>query len=559
MLRAASSAFEPLEALGVGVLRPQRRVVGVHAVQVADQTTHAGVARVVEEVPVECALLGPLAVLRELLAHEQQLLARMGPLPRQEGADAGQLLPPVTGHLAQQRALAVHDLVVADRQHVVLGERVDHAERQLVVVVAAVDRIAGDVLEAVVHPAHVPLEAEAETVGTGRLGHARPGGGLLGDRDGSRHPLVDGAVELLEEVHRLEVLPATVDVGLPLARLAGVVEVEHRGHGVDADAVDVELLEPVERVGHQEVPHLLATEVEDERAPVGVLAAARVGVLVEGRAVEAGQRELVLGEVRRHPVDDDADACVVQRLHQATEAVGITEARGRRVVRRHLVAPGPAERVLHHRQQLDVGEPHLDDVRRELVGQLVIGERPAGLVLAPRTEVHLVDRHRLLVLADLGGALGHPLVVGPGVLALEDPGGSGRRDLGPERHRVGLVAPDTVRTADVELVARTRTDTGDEDLPDPGGADLGQYAAGAVPAVEVPTDLDLEGPRSPHPEGRAVGADLGAEGLPQLFVSSFVDEVDVQLTDQRLAQEGAPIRSIACSGMSTQLGRLRAS
>ena len=36
------------------------------------------------------------------------------------------------------------------------------AEGQLVVVVAAVDRVLLEVAERVVHPAHVPLEAEAE-------------------------------------------------------------------------------------------------------------------------------------------------------------------------------------------------------------------------------------------------------------------------------------------------------------------------------------------------------------------------------------------------------------
>ena len=68
-----------------------------------------------------------------------------------------------------------------------------------------------------------------------------------------------------------------MDVGLPLALLAGVVEVEHRGDGVDPDAVDVELLQPVQRVGDEEVAHLLAPEVEDVGAPVGVLAALGLG------------------------------------------------------------------------------------------------------------------------------------------------------------------------------------------------------------------------------------------------------------------------------------------
>ena len=172
----------------------------------------AGVLGVLEQPPVELAGLGPLGLLAELAAHEQQLLAGVGPHEGEVGAQVGQLLPAVAGHLAQQRALAVDDLVVADRQHVVLGEGVDQRERHLAVVVAAVERVLGGVVERVVHPAHVPLEAEAQPALGGRAGDARPGGRLLGDRDAAGHPLVDGGVHLLEELHGLEVLAAAVDL-----------------------------------------------------------------------------------------------------------------------------------------------------------------------------------------------------------------------------------------------------------------------------------------------------------------------------------------------------------
>ena len=64
---------------------------------------------------------------------------------------------------------------------------------------------------------------------------------------------VDDLVEPLEEGDRLQVLAAAVAVGHPLARLARVVEVEHRGDRVHAQAVDVVLVEPEERVGDEEV------------------------------------------------------------------------------------------------------------------------------------------------------------------------------------------------------------------------------------------------------------------------------------------------------------------
>ena len=158
---------------------------------------------------------------------------------------------------------------------------------------------------------------------------------------------------------RLEVLAAAVLVGDPLARLARVVEVEHRGDGVHPQAVDVVALEPEQRVGDQEVGDLAPAVVEDPRAPVGVLAQARVVVLVEVGAVEVGEAVRVLGEVRGHPVEDDADAAAVEGVHEGHEVVGRAVAAGRRVVADGLVAPGAVERVLGDRQELDVGEAHL--------------------------------------------------------------------------------------------------------------------------------------------------------------------------------------------------------
>ena len=331
----------------------------------------------------------------------------MRPHVRQQRAQVGRLVPRVAGHPLPQRALAVHDLVVRERQDEVLAERVHQREGHLVVVVAAVDGVTPGVVERVVHPPHVPLEAEAQAAEVGGPGDARPGRRLLRHRHHAGVGPVDGGVHLLQERDRVEVLPAAVDVGQPLALGAGVVEVEHGGDGVDAQAVDVELVDPVQRVGDEEVAHFLAAEVEHEGAPVGLLAAARVGVLVERGAVELRERPLVAREVRGHPVDEDAVAVLVQVVDEPPEVVGGAEARGRGVVRRDLVAPRPAERVLGDGQQLDVGEAGLVEVVDELAGHLAVVQ-PGP----PRAEVHLVDAHRLGVRLPLGAAV-DPLVVAP--------------------------------------------------------------------------------------------------------------------------------------------------
>ena len=84
--------------------------------------------------------------------------------------------------------------------------------------VAAVDRLLADVPQGVVHPAHVPFEAEAEPARVGRVRDAGPGGRFLGDRHDAGRCAVDGLVHAAQEVDRLQVLVAAVAVRDPLAR-----------------------------------------------------------------------------------------------------------------------------------------------------------------------------------------------------------------------------------------------------------------------------------------------------------------------------------------------------
>ena len=132
---------DPAEPVRRRVELPQRGVLPVGRVQVAGQPLHALVDVEVQHPPVQPPGVRPLAALAELRPHEQQLLARVGPHVGQQRAQPGEPAPFVAGHLAQQRALPVHHLVVGQRQDEVLGVRVHHRERHLVVVVLPVDRV----------------------------------------------------------------------------------------------------------------------------------------------------------------------------------------------------------------------------------------------------------------------------------------------------------------------------------------------------------------------------------------------------------------------------------
>ncbi len=222
----------------------------------------------------------PLAPLAELAAHEQQLLARVRPHERQVGAQVGELLPAIPGHLVDQRAFAVDHFVVGNRQDEVLGIGVDHAEGHLVVVVLPIDRVFLDVLQRVMHPAHVPLVGEAETTFAGGLADPWKGRRFLGDHQRAGGFRGHHVVQMTEEIDRLEVLAPAVAVRDPLALLARVVAIEHRRHRIDTQGIDVEFTQPVQRRSEHETMHLGAAEIVDVGIPVLMEALERVRVFV---------------------------------------------------------------------------------------------------------------------------------------------------------------------------------------------------------------------------------------------------------------------------------------
>ena len=129
-------------------------------------------------------------------------------------------------------------------------------------------------------------------------------------------------------------------------------------------------------------------------------------MLVESLAVKATQGPIILGEVCWHPVHDDADAILVQGIDQLSEFIRRAPTRRRGVVARDLVSPRPAERMLGHGQELDVGETVLLKVWDEILAQAVV----VGADL-PRTNVHLIDAHGHI---EVAGTLVHPGGIGPG-------------------------------------------------------------------------------------------------------------------------------------------------
>ncbi len=310
----------------------------------------------------------------------------------------------------------------------------------------------------------------------------------------------------------------------------------------------MQFLQPVQRAGEEEVLHLVAAEVEDERGPVLVLAQARVLVFVERRPIEARQGMTVFRKVGWHPVHDHADAIAVAVVHEVAEVVGIPEAARGRIVARGLVAPGRVVREFRDGQQLEVGKAHPADVFHKPVGQLAVVEETAFGIPLPGAQMDFVHGHGL-VLPVVSEPLFHPRLVFPEV------GGRGGHDGGGARSQFELLSVGIglgedlagVAVPDLEFVEGACAEIGNEELPDACPRADPHGMAAPVPAVEIPHDADALGVGSPHRKqhpGHAIHPVLpraqAAVGVPVL---ALAEEMQVEVGELR--QEGVGIMSQA--------------
>ena len=298
-----------------------------------------GVHGIFKQVPIKLLLIVPLIKLTDLRSHEVQLLAGVSHDIGLESSQSGELLPIIARHLLKHGGLAVNHFIVGQRKNEMLGEGIHQREGQQVVIVRAVDRIHREVSDGIVHPAHVPLEGEAQTAVLRLACHLRPRGGFLGDHHGVGIILIDSGIEHLEELNGFKVLVTAVDIGHPFAVAAVVVKVEHRGDSVHAQTVDVILVEPEQRVGDEEGADLVAAEIEYAGTPFLMLALAPVGILIGRRAVKAVETVGVLREMGGNPVHDNADAVLMEYVDELHEVLRLAVTRGRRIVAADLIAP----------------------------------------------------------------------------------------------------------------------------------------------------------------------------------------------------------------------------
>src|SRR5215467_15916220 len=173
--------------------------------------------------PLETRVMIPLQPLSELIPHEQQFFPRMPEHETIEQTQVGKLLPFIARHLSYHRALPVDHFIVREGQDKVLTERVHQAERDLVMLVAAKNRVGGHIVQHIVHPSHVPFQTKTQAAEISGSGNLRPSSGFFSDHHHVWKGLVDVLVESSEEMDGFKVFLPTIPIGNPVAVPPSVV------------------------------------------------------------------------------------------------------------------------------------------------------------------------------------------------------------------------------------------------------------------------------------------------------------------------------------------------
>ncbi|MPN53492.1 hypothetical protein SDC9_201156 [bioreactor metagenome] len=132
---------------------------------------------------------------------------------------------------------------------------------------------------------------------------------------------------------------ATVFVGSPLARRTVVVQIQHGGHRIHPQPINVINLQP-EAGGREKKAHYLRPPiVKNPCPPSRVFPLFRVGIFVAAGSVELIQPLLILAEMGGNPVQDHGNAILVHMVYKPHKVLGRSIPGGGREIPGALIAP----------------------------------------------------------------------------------------------------------------------------------------------------------------------------------------------------------------------------
>ena len=331
---------------------------------------------------------------------------------------------------------------------------------------------------------------------------------------------------MMEELNGFQVLIAAKFIRQPLSVLFTVIQIQHGCYCIYTDTVYMELSQPEQSIGYQEVLHFIFAIIKYLRSPFRMFSQTRIGMFKDALSVKFCQSVCIGCKMCRYPVQNNSNACLMQFIDQIHKILRRSVTGRRRIVSGHLIPPGAIIWMLCDSHKLYMGVFHLFQIFHDPVGKLpIIIESFRSTVirmLHERTDMTLIDRHGLLVhIFFIPGF--HPL----GILPVEsrDIRNDGRCSGSVFRiicKRVGFIQSSAISRIDQELIHCSFFHAGNEQPPDTTFSQLLHGMRLLVPFIECADDIHLCCIWCPYPEIDSLHTIFRRQMRAQFFINIIV-------------------------------------
>ena len=161
----------------------------------------------------------------------------------------------------------------------------------------------------------------------------------FGNHDNTRVLLVDHDVQLFYKFHRFEILIASVSIRHPLPCFSRVVQIQHRGHSIHSQTIDVVPIKPHQRTIDEEVFDFGTAIIKNPALPLRMISETRVFVVVKVGSIEPRQSMRVVREMSWGPVHQNSDPSLMAGIHKRHKVFRGSKPTGGSKISGRLISP----------------------------------------------------------------------------------------------------------------------------------------------------------------------------------------------------------------------------
>ena len=524
--------FDPFEPIGVGIQFPESTFVLIQMVQFLHICLQVFMVCILQQVPVQRLTFIPFVILTEFAAHKQQFFTGVTIHEAVAQTQVGKTLPRVTGHFAYHGALCVYHFVMGQYQYIVFGILICHSKCQFILMIFSVNRVFLDIEQEVVHPAHVPFQCEAKAAFFCVLCHAFPCSTVFRDNHSAGFSLGDDGVHVFQEFDGFQIFIAAVHIGDPLSFASAEIQMQQGCHRIHTQAVNVIFSQPEQSICQQEVAYFFSAVVKDICAPLDMFPQTRVFMFIQGCAVETSQRKVILREVGRYPVQNDANAVFVAGIDEVFEFIRAAVTAGRRIVACYLIAPAAVEGMFFDGKQFQMSITHFFCIGHQFFRQFCISQESVFFPAHPAAQMHFINVHggfmHVIFLSCCHPAAVFPFIAFQRIQHRCCFGAQFRA----EAVRVCFIYFPAVILYHMEFVAVAFLHAGDKDFPDTGFFQFTHGMSAAVPQVEITHNADCFRIGRPNGKGCAFYTLMGHQSAAHFFINFIMSTGTKQMSVQ---------------------------